>query len=274
MARPRLLQLICLVLALSLVESAGGLTQNSVPRPRALGAANETLDTAIAEAEAARRESDMRVSLSAVGFNIRESSSAAAELRETAEAGGGVYVAAARDADLSAALEQAVTGAVVAGGPGSVAIIPPPVFQGAPANGDRIHALLRSELARAGLRPLSSPTVVAALRAAGMKPAIPQPVRALVALGKSLDAEYVLYPRVLGVGQPLGIAEDDEYVINVLVNVIHVPSGRLRYTYQASAAFKKSKADKRALVPEAVARTAVARMLRGFLVKLKAVPTP
>ena len=95
-----------------------------------MGGPNETVETVIAEAQAAALASDMTVTTSAVGIQIKEAN--AAELREVAQAGGGVYVSAANADQIAAALEQAVSGTVVTGGPGSVALIPPAVFQAAP----------------------------------------------------------------------------------------------------------------------------------------------
>lgn len=232
-----------------------------------MGGPNETVETAIAEAQAAALASDMTVTTSAVGIQITEAN--AAELREVAQAGGGVYVSAANADQIAAALEQAVSGTVVTGGPGSVALIPPAVFQAAPENGVLMAEALQAELIRAGLKPLHGSTVQAEIARRMINPKFPIPLMRLAALGRELQAEYVVYPRVLSVGRPFNAKGPDEYVINVLVNVVQVKTGRILHTYQATTDFKGPDRKPDLVVTPALARLVAARLLQGFLAKLK-----
>jgi hypothetical protein len=236
--------------------------------PRALGAADETLEQAVAEAEAAAAANTrMRVSVNAVGFNIAANSAAAQDLQAAASAGGGTYVAAQDVGQLAGALAQAAGGAAPpVANRGRAALLPAAVLRGAAENGARMTAALEAEATRAGLALL--PAAALSGQLGGVNLALPQPLTRLTEWGRALGVDYVIYPRVLSVGKPFNTKDEDERIMTILVNVVDVKTGRMAHTVQIGAVYSDKTFPAESVAPPETAAAAAEKLLAGFVAKL------
>jgi len=243
-----------------------GRAQDQAPRP--LGAPTETLQQAVDEAEAAARTSGMRMTVSAVGFDIRPDSAAARDLQAATSAGGGLYVPASQAGQLAGALRQALDGGAgpSTGARGRVALLPAPVVRGAAENGERVTAALGAVATGGGLGLL--PAAEVASQVQGVNLGLPQALPRLVEWGRALKVDYVIYPRVLSVGKPFNAKEENERIITILVNVVHVKTGRMIHTSQVGSTYVDDTFPAESVAPPEVVAGAAEKLLAPFLGKL------
>lgn len=151
---------------------------------------------------------------------------------------------------------------------GTVVLLPAHTFKGAPANGPAVTAAFRANLEREGFRVAPSHETEAAMKRLSVDPTKRIFLPALTALGKELNARYVVYPSVQGVGIGVNQQEPEEFQATLLVNVADPEKNRLTYLYQIGQLFKHpDRAVERAVLPKEAANQAAQRLLEGFYKK-------
>jgi hypothetical protein len=264
------------VTSLAVVMIVAGAQWAEAQAPRPLGGPGDTLERAVAAAEEAARTARMRVSVSAVGFQVAPNSAAAQDLQAAAGAGGGVYVPASEVGQLVGALRRAVEGSgedVPVDGPrGKVALLTAPVLRGAAENGERLTAALRAAAAAAGLGVAPAAAVAAEVQGVNLR--FPQPLPRLVEWGRKLGVDYIVYPRVLSVGRPFNSVDENERVMAILINIADVKAGRMVHTQQVGATYIDDQTLAESLAPAEVVATAAAKLLEGFLARLPGAAPP
>lgn len=150
-----------------------------------------------------------------------------------------------------------------------VALLPATVFKGDSANGPVITTSLEENLRGAGLRVSVVDSVEKALRGRKYDPKTPLTAGDLVALKKALGVDYVVYPRVLGVG--VGV-NSDRASATVLVNVGGTSSSNFVHTRQVGQQFGDagigSEAAAKAVIDDDSAEKLAKELLTGFYNRL------
>jgi hypothetical protein len=146
-----------------------------------------------------------------------------------------------------------------------VALLSATVFKGSSANGPVITDALEDNLRGAGLRVSVVDSVEKALKGRKYDPKTPLTAGDLVALKKSLGVDYVVYPRVLGVG--VGV-NSDRASATVLVNVGGSSTSNFVHTRQIGQPFGESGIDSdagtKAVIDEGAAGKLAQELLAGF----------
>jgi hypothetical protein len=148
-----------------------------------------------------------------------------------------------------------------------VAVLPAAVINGAAGNGPVVTEALRSSLRGKGFKIIDAAVVDRAIASTGMDLSRPQTLSSLSAFRKKVGADYVVYPRVLSVGQGVNTME---YQANILVNVMGPWAKGFAHTRQVGQVFKAeaSRAD-RAVIGRSDAENAVSKLMQGFYAKVK-----
>jgi len=163
----------------------------------------------------------------------------------------------------------AIVGALAAGpaqaASGKVALIPAQVTRGAAGSGPVVTEALRESLTQQGFEVLSAGTVTSALRSRRLNLAKPLTAAHLSTLRQATGADYVVYPRVLSVGQGINA---DQYQANILVNVGGKSASSFVHTRQVGQVFApKVRNAARAVINREEADEAAGKLLEGFYTK-------
>ena len=151
----------------------------------------------------------------------------------------------------------------------TVGLMPGHVYQGDRENGPVIMAALRQNLERQGFKILPMARVESAIRAQGMNLQWPQSVMSIRRLREATGADYVVYPRILGVGMGIKAVRPQA---NVMVNVLGKRSGSYLYSWQVGHEFQPSENPEDGgplIIDRSSAEAAVARLMKGFYEKVK-----
>ena len=150
-----------------------------------------------------------------------------------------------------------------------VALLPATVFKGSPANGPIITDALRSDLEDSGLKVTEVASIAKAMKGRKYDPKTPLTTRDLVALKKGLGVDYVVYPRVLGVG--IGV-NSDRASATVLVNIGGTSASSFVHTRQVGQFFGEpgigTEAAALAVIDERSAGKLAQDLLAGFYNRL------
>jgi hypothetical protein len=149
---------------------------------------------------------------------------------------------------------------------GTVAVFPAVVINGAAGNGAVVSEALRASLKSKGFTVLDNGTVNSAVRKAGLDTKKQQNIQSLAEFRKAAGADYVVYPRVMSVGQGVNI---QGFQANVLVNVLGSWSKGFAHTRQVGQVFKGSGKPEQAVIGRSDANTAVGKLMQGFYAKVK-----
>jgi len=163
------------------------------------------------------------------------------------------------------ALVAACAAAPVQAAKGKVAVIPATVVNGASGNSAVVTEALRSSLRSKGYTVLDGTTVNRAVSAAKLDLSKPQTLTTLGNVRKRAGADYVVYPRVLSVGQGVNT---QQYQANILVNVMGSWAKGFAHTRQVGQVFKAEvPRPDRAVIGKREADTAVSKLMQGFFAK-------
>jgi len=149
---------------------------------------------------------------------------------------------------------------------GKIAVLPAPVLKGAAGNGPVVTEALRASLKREGFEVLSASQVQQAMR--GWSGANAQIVTApqLAELRAKAGVDYVVYPRVLSVGNGVN---SEEYQATILVNVGGKSKSGFAHTRQVGQIFRSSvKKPEVAVIGRGEADTAVSKLMEQFYAKV------
>ncbi|NPV46091.1 MAG: hypothetical protein HPY69_03970 [Armatimonadetes bacterium] len=117
--------LLLLMMVHALACGIAGAQYDFAAETEELSVDGETVQQAAAYTAQALRGSQMRLTISTVGFDIEPGSEAERGLRETAQIGGGGYFTARDSGELISALGAAASGQTVQGPPGGVTLVQP-----------------------------------------------------------------------------------------------------------------------------------------------------
>jgi len=150
---------------------------------------------------------------------------------------------------------------------GAVALMPPYISTAAAGNGAAVDAAFRRSLERQGFQVLPASQVSEELRHLKIDPTKPQAIATLAKVRESLGVDYVVYPRILAVGQG---AVSKEVQATILVNVAGTSKGSYLHTRQIAQKFSHSgPSTSGAVIPAGAADLAAAELLKGFYEKAK-----
>jgi len=154
---------------------------------------------------------------------------------------------------------------------GTIALMPGHVYQGEKENGPVIMAALRESLERQGFSLMSQAKVDSSIRAQGLNLSMPLSIMAVRRLRQATGADWVVYPRILGVGMGIKASRPQA---NVMVNVLGRSTSTKAYFYswQVGYEFQPSEDPQNGgaiLVDPASAHAAVARLMKGFYDRVK-----
>lgn len=150
---------------------------------------------------------------------------------------------------------------------GKIALLPAVVVKGSAGNGPVVTDALRASLQRQGFEVLSPQQVERATR--GWSGARARLVTApqLAELREKAGVDYVVYPRVLSVGQGVNT---QEYQANILVNVGGKSKSGFAHTRQIGQVFKSTvKQPDQAVIGRPEADTAAQKLLEQFYAKTR-----
>lgn len=159
----------------------------------------------------------------------------------------------------------AVSLAPVQAASGKVALLPAAVMKGAPGNGPVVTEALRASLQKEGFQVLSAQEVESASRGwSGSKSRFvtaPQ----LAELREKTGVDYVVYPRVLSVGNGVN---SQEFQATILVNVGGKSKSGFAHTRQVGQIFKsQAKKPELAVIGRGEADQAAEKLLEQFYAK-------
>lgn len=148
---------------------------------------------------------------------------------------------------------------------GKVALLPAAVMKGAAANGPVVTDALRASLQKEGYEVLPAQQVESAMR--GWSGAKSRFVTApqLAELREKTGVDYVVYPRVLSVGNGVN---SQEFQATILVNVGGKSKTGFAHTRQVGQIFKSSaKKPELAVIGRTEADTAAGKLMEQFYAK-------
>jgi hypothetical protein len=141
-------------------------------------------------------------------------------------------------------------------------VLPAHVFQGASENGGKITTAVNVNLVKNRFEVLPAADVTRLLRELKIDLSRPQPVAGLRSLLGASGADYLVYPRVLGVGMAIGAREVQA---TILVNVLSRNANAFVHTRQIGQVFLPNPPDDpQPVISRADADLAAARLLAGF----------
>ncbi|HEU4754954.1 MAG TPA: hypothetical protein VFU47_17740 [Armatimonadota bacterium] len=161
---------------------------------------------------------------------------------------------------LLATLVAAASAAALAA-KGTVAVLPASVASGAAGNGPVLTEALRASLEKQGYTLLPEQQVVDALKAQKLDSTKILPLTAVRAVRDATKADYVVYPRILAVGQG-AVAGHPQATL--LVNVLGKTGGSYLHTKQVAQPFAAEGEPATAVISRADADQAVARLMEAF----------
>ena len=144
---------------------------------------------------------------------------------------------------------------------GSIVVLPASALRSAPQNSPVVTAALEKVLGRQGYRVISGERVNRAIHELELDQPRIHPLQKIQDLRKTLDVDYVLYPRILTVGQGL---EPDESQINILVNVAGRAKLDYLHTRQVGQVFKPAVLTPNPVVDAENAEKAAIKLLEGL----------
>ena len=150
----------------------------------------------------------------------------------------------------------------------SVALIPAPVSTGAADNSPVVTEALRTTLERHGFMVVNERVVTDAIRAAQFDLKRPLTVKDLAQIRQATGVEYVVYPRVMSVGQGVN---SKAFQATILVNVGGKSTEGFVATRQVGRTFR-TKADTKpdtAVIDKRTAEDASEALLETFFDKVK-----
>lgn len=151
----------------------------------------------------------------------------------------------------------------------TVALLPARVFQGDKLSGPVVMDALHDNLERHGFTVLSRSQVENALRSLHVDLSYPQSIMTMRRLRDATGADYVVYPRVLGVGMGIRAANPQA---TIMVNVLGRSNGGYIHSWQVGQEFKpqENPTDPGAVVidPETAGKAA-ARLMSGFYARIR-----
>jgi hypothetical protein len=152
----------------------------------------------------------------------------------------------------------------------SVALIPATAFRGAAANGPTVTTALQESLARYRFSLVPTDRV----RSAATHLRIdlgrnPIPIGQLSRLRAELGCDYLVFPRVLGVGRPL--TDPSGFQATILLNVVGKSAGTFLHTMQVGQEFKAPPGAEAetAVIGRDEANKAAERLLEAFYKKTR-----
>ena len=166
----------------------------------------------------------------------------------------------------AASLALAATPALAA--KNTVALISAPVSTGASDNGPVVTDALRVTLERHGFKVVNERVVADAIKTAQFDLKRPLTVKDLVQIRQATGVEYVVYPRVMSVGQGVN---SHAFQATILVNVGGKSTEGFVATRQVGRTFR-TKADVRpetAVIDKRTAEDAAEALLETFFSKVK-----
>lgn len=148
---------------------------------------------------------------------------------------------------------------------GTVAVLPATVVNGAAGNGPVVTQALRDSLRKKGYTVLDKAAVDRAVSRANVNTSRILTLTTLSSVRKRAGADYVVYPRVLSVGQGVN---SQQYQANILVNVMGSWAKGFAHTRQVGQVFKADvPRPDRAVIGKPAAETAVTKLMQGFYAK-------
>jgi hypothetical protein len=162
----------------------------------------------------------------------------------------------------------AITGAALPAyaAKGSVALLPASVTTGNPRNGVVFTDALRASLEKQGFTVLPAANVQSTLKAQQLEGQKILSTEQISKVRDALSADYVVYPRVLGVG--LAVGDPAQLQATVLVNVQGKDKLPYIHTKQVGQTFGANGASRQnAVIGRADADAAVGKLLEGFYEK-------
>ncbi|MGV3720142.1 MAG: hypothetical protein ACO1SX_04455 [Actinomycetota bacterium] len=148
---------------------------------------------------------------------------------------------------------------------GTVAVLPATVVNGAAGNGPAVTQAIRESLRSKGYTVLDRQTVDRAISRANVDTSRIQTLATLTKVRKRAGADYVVYPRVLSVGQGVNT---QQYQANIIVNVMGSWAKGFAHTRQVGQVFKADvPRPDRAVIGKPAAETAVSKLMQGFYAK-------
>lgn len=159
----------------------------------------------------------------------------------------------------------AITGAALPAlaAKGTVALLPASVTTGNPRNGVVFTDALRASLEKQGFTVLPAANVQSTLHTQGLEGQKILSTAQVAKVRDALSADFVVYPRVLGVG--LAVGDPAQLQATVLVNVQGKEKLPYIHTKQVGQTFGGNGASRQnAVIPRGDADTAVGKLLEGF----------
>ena len=148
---------------------------------------------------------------------------------------------------------------------GSVAVLPANVSRGAADNGAAVTAAIRTSLERHGYQVISQGRVESAIKGQNVDLTKPQNVQSIGGIRSATGTDFVVYPRVLSVGQGVNT---QSYQANILVNVGGKSNRDFVHTKQIGQVFRTTvKEPDQAVIGKNDAEQAAERLLEGFYKK-------
>ena len=152
---------------------------------------------------------------------------------------------------------------------GTVALMPGHVYQGDRENGPVIMAALRESLEREGFRLLPEAKVENAIHAQGLNLSMPLSLMKIHRLREATGADWVIYPRILGVGMGIKAVRPQA---NVMVNVLGASTRAYAHSWQVGYEFDAREDPETGgalIIDRSSADAAVARLMKGFYERVK-----
>jgi len=152
---------------------------------------------------------------------------------------------------------------------GTVALMPGHVYQGDKENGPVIMAALRESLEARGFHLLPEAKVQNAIRAHGLNLSMPLSLMKVQRLRQATGADWVVYPRIVGVGMGIKAARPQA---TVMVNVLGSSTRAYAYSWQVGYEFDAREDPETGgalVIDRSSADAAVARLMKGFYERVK-----
>jgi hypothetical protein len=151
-----------------------------------------------------------------------------------------------------------------------VVLLPAHTFKGSAANSPIVTGAFRENLEDAGYEIVAGTATEAVLEKLSIDLSRPQFIQQLRAVGRELNARYVFYPRVLGVGIPPNRETQDTLQATIILNVANPDARTLLHTRQIGQVFKSPERRlEAAIINKDAAAEAAQRLLEGFYKKYR-----